>query len=359
MMFTTNDTGGDVQVDFSNLVFEANPGQDTELQATIIEMAVQCDASTYTQIGNCQSNETGNFSLNAVGLNATSVYYVVIDGDNNGVGITSPAESTFDITISGTGVDRPVPSVNLAQSSANICLNELVTFIAEPVDCPDGGNYYWFLNGVLESVTLDSIFITSSLQTGDVISVSRSCYLDCPDTVTNSSVPMTVFTFPIDAGADATILSGESTILNGSTTAPIYVWSPSFYLSSTNNLNAAAVPNETITYTLEATQNGCTLFDYVTITVTNGLNVPNTFSPNGDDNNDTWLIEGIERFPNNLVQIFDRWGQKIYQANGYSELKAWDGRTSTGNVAEGVYYYVIDLRDQNEYPLHGNINVIR
>ena len=359
LQFTTNVTGGDVQVDFSNLVFEVNPGQDTEIQATIIEMAVMCDASTYTQIGNCQSNETGNFSLNAIGLNASSVYFVVIDGDDNGLGITSPAECTLDVSISGTGIDRPIPSLNLGQSSASICLNDVVTFTAEPIDCPDGGDYYWFLNGSLVSVSVDSTFFISSLQTGDVVSVSRSCYLDCPDTVTNTAVPMTVFSFPIDAGNDVTILAGESTLLNGSTTAPVYVWSPSFYLSSTVDLNAAAVPDETITYTLEATQNGCTLFDYVTVFVTNGLEIPNTFSPNGDNNNDTWLIKGIERFPNNLVQIFDRWGQKIHQANGYSELKSWDGTTSAGNVAEGVYYYVIDLRHPNEYPLHGNIHVIR
>lgn len=359
LTFTTNDTGGDVQVDFSNLVFENSAGQDTELQATMLQAVVPCDAATYTAIGNCVSNATGNFTLSATGLPANTTYYVVIDGDNTGAGITSPAECTLNAILSGTGVDRPVPSLNLTQSTATPCLNEVVTFITSPVDCPDNGDFEWYVNGVLVAVTTDSTFQSSELQTGDVVTVKTSCYTVCVDSVSNSYVPMNVYSFPIDAGPDVTIEEGEAIMLNGSTTAPVYQWTPGFYLSADNVLNPVATPDQTVTYTLTAIQNGCTLFDYVTVSVNSGLSIPNTFSPNGDDLNETWVIKGIEKYPNCLMEIYSRWGQKIFQSSGYSEQKAWDGTVKSGDIAEGVYYYILELRDGSGVIIKGSVTVLR
>ena len=56
LTFTTNSTGGNVQVDFSNLVFEMNVGQDNALQATMISASVPCNSTSYAAIGNCISN---------------------------------------------------------------------------------------------------------------------------------------------------------------------------------------------------------------------------------------------------------------------------------------------------------------
>lgn len=174
LSFATNSTGGAVQVDFSSLIFEISTGQDTELQATIIEAIAPCDATTYTQIGNCLSNETGSFSLNAAGLTPNTTYYIVIDGDNAGVGINEPAECTFDVIISGVGIDRPPSSIAISPTSANVCLQETATFNASVSDCPDTGNYQWFINGTLVSTTVTPNFQTSDLVQGDLVSVETS-----------------------------------------------------------------------------------------------------------------------------------------------------------------------------------------
>ena len=358
LSFTTNNSGGDASIDFSNLVFESNAGQDTELQAVIIEAPVPCNSGTYNQVGDCASNETGDFTLNALGLNPNSTYYVVVDGDQTGAGITDPAECTFDVIVSGTGVDRPVPDLTLAQSTSNPCMNEVVTYTATPFSCPVSSDYYWYVNDTLAAVTSDSIFQISDLQTGDVVSVQTTCYTQCVDTLRINSVPVNVYSFPLDAGEDVEILQGESIQLNGSTTGSNILWTPGFYLSADNILNPIAVPDETTTFTLAAEQNGCTQYDYITVTVNAGLIIPNTFSPNGDDINDTWVILGIENYPNNQVEIYTRWGQKIFQSSSYSELKAWDGNSGSSTVSESVYYYIIDLRDGSE-EIKGYLNVIR
>lgn len=356
--FTTNNTGGDVQVNVNNIVLQGGAGQGTALQATIIQAGVPCDAATYSPIGNCVSNGVGAMLLNATGLAPNSTYYIVVDGDNAG-GALSPAEANFSISISGSGVDRPAPSLNLTQSSAAICLNEVVNFIVSPIDCPNSATLQWYVNGSLVAVTTDTTFQTADLQNGDVVTVETACYTYCPDTVSNDYIPMSVYSFSVDAGPDQTIEEGGSAQLNGSTSAPDFVWTPAFYLSADNVLNPVATPDETVTYTLSATENGCTLFDYVTITVNSGLHIPNTFSPNGDNNNDLWIIDGIEKYPNCLMQVYTRWGQRIYQATGYSDTKAWDGTNGKGDVTEGVYYYILELRDGSEEVIKGSVTVLR
>ena len=83
-----------------------------------------------------------------------------------------------------------------------------------------------------------------------------------------------------------------------------------------------------------------------------GIVIYEGVSPNNDGSNDIWTIQGIERFPNNRVQIFNRWGHKIYQAQGYNNATIfWEGQSTEGFilgneiVPDGTYFYVLDLGD--------------
>jgi gliding motility-associated-like protein len=145
----------------------------------------------------------------------------------------------------------------------------------------------------------------------------------------------------------------------GSTSAPVYSWSPTFYVSNPNSLTPIAFPEETTVFTLSATENGCTLEDYVIITITEELVFPTTFSPNDDQVNDIWEITGVSNYPNCFVRIFDRWGQEVFQSTGYSEQKAWDGTGKAGKLAEGVYFYIVELRDPDKQEFKGSISLIR
>lgn len=358
LTFTTNAAGGAVQVNFTNLIFEANAGQDNELQATILETAVPCNAGSYIQLGNCESNATTNFSLNAAGLSANTTYMVVIDGDNNGAGITLPAECTFDVSIAGAGVDRPPSIISIAQNSTDICENDVVTFSADVVNCPDTGQYNWYINGVLVAVTDSNEFQTAELNNGDLVTVETSCYTLCPEIISIDATPMTVYSFSVYAGEDQTANPGEAITLNGQTSASIYSWEPAYLFSDPNSLATTIVPNESITVSLTGMENGCTQTDYLTITISSELDIPNTFSPNGDNINETWVIEGIELYPNNAVKIYDRWGQEVFQTTGYSSVKTWNGDIRNKKATEGVYFYVIELGDDGKV-VKGTLTLIR
>ncbi len=94
------------------------------------------------------------------------------------------------------------------------------------------------------------------------------------------------------------------------------------------------------------------------------LTVFNEFSPNNDGLNDVFFIECIERYPNNLLQIFNRWGTKVFEMKGYNNT--WNGisqgRATVGaseKLPVGTYYYVLDLADGVNKPKTGWLYISR
>jgi len=84
--------------------------------------------------------------------------------------------------------------------------------------------------------------------------------------------------------------------------------------------------------------------------------VPNAFTPNNDGVNDTWNIKNIYLYPNNTVDIFNRYGQKVYSAINYGT--PWDGTYKGETLPTGTYYYVIDLKNGTR-ALSGYVALIR
>ena len=71
-------------------------------------------------------------------------------------------------------------------------------------------------------------------------------------------------------------------------------------------------------------------------------------SPNNDGDNDIWYISFIDRYPNNLVQLYDRYGALVYEQRGYNNQdRSFAGkgnrgiRVGEGDLPEGTYFYKI------------------
>lgn len=357
--FNTNVTGGDVTINFSNLVFNLQATRGTELQAAIVRALVPCDAATYTLVSNCEVGAAGGFALTALGLPANTTYYLVINGAQNG-GAVLPAEATFDLIGSGTGFDRPAPVLSIGGPTITICPETPASFTAYLNNCTDTSDFYWSVNGVLTAVTQSSLWLTSNLQNGDVVSVECSCFAVCPDTLNYSYPAVTVDPLTVDAGINLTIQAGSSVQLIGNSNGTDFSWSPTQTLNTPYSITTYATPEETTIYTLTAFNANCSLSDEVTVFVSDNLEIPGSFSPNGDGYNDKWVIDGIGFYPDAQVVIYDRWGQKIAEIAGYSLIKAWDGTNKGKPVSDGVYFYSLDLRQNNDTkPLKGSITVIR
>ena len=83
--------------------------------------------------------------------------------------------------------------------------------------------------------------------------------------------------------------------------------------------------------------------------------IPNIFTPNADGDNDFFRIPGIEGFPNSRLEIYNRWGNIIFQSNDYGG--GWDGRVNNEPVADGTYYYILRRSDGENF--HGPLTITR
>jgi gliding motility-associated-like protein/uncharacterized repeat protein (TIGR01451 family) len=84
----------------------------------------------------------------------------------------------------------------------------------------------------------------------------------------------------------------------------------------------------------------------------------NAVSPDGNGENDIFLIQGISEYPENSVQIFNRWGVKVFEVDGYggsNDLEnvftgESDGRATIEQgtlLPTGTYFYVLKFNGNN------------
>jgi gliding motility-associated-like protein len=84
----------------------------------------------------------------------------------------------------------------------------------------------------------------------------------------------------------------------------------------------------------------------------NNLEFPELFTPNGDGDNDYYIIGGIDKYPNNRFIVYNRWGNKVYDKIGY--LNEWDGWANvkfvlgSKELPVGVYYYILRYNNVRE-----------
>ena len=137
-----------------------------------------------------------------------------------------------------------------------------------------------------------------------------------------------------------------------------FTWSPPQWLNTTEGRTVLSTPEDDLQYTVTVTSAlGCTDTATVWVLLQKGIFIPNAFSPNGDGDNDTWTIFNLERFPNNLVQIYNRWGSLVFSARGYQNQ--WDGTMNGTDIPDGNYNYVIDFGDPSMPVRRGTVKLMR
>jgi gliding motility-associated-like protein len=108
---------------------------------------------------------------------------------------------------------------------------------------------------------------------------------------------------------------------------------------------------------IEQTQDGCSNSDVVNIeflTEYCTLLIPNVMTPNGDGDNDTFKVQSIARYPGSTCQIFNRWGNLVF------ETKSYDGSWNAADLPDGVYFYVIGVKRSSGVEYHsGDLTIIR
>ena len=145
----------------------------------------------------------------------------------------------------------------------------------------------------------------------------------------------------------------------------IYTWSSSYGMNGAGPRAENLCAGDIVTYVIED-ENGCTAVgDHLVPYPKDGcLRVRPVITPGqSDGNNDYALITCIESYPANTFEVYNRWGQLVYQTTSYNNgSHRWEGLTASGQVLpDGVYFYVLKFVDDNgrDQQLKGYINLLR
>ncbi|MCB0640429.1 MAG: gliding motility-associated C-terminal domain-containing protein, partial [Phaeodactylibacter sp.] len=90
------------------------------------------------------------------------------------------------------------------------------------------------------------------------------------------------------------------------------------------------------------------------------LEYRNVITPDGDGMNETFLIQCLEEYETHHLEIYNRWGQLVYETDAYSN--EWAGFNNKGaQVADGAYYFIFEYEDREgqRRQLKGHITLIR
>jgi gliding motility-associated-like protein len=247
---------------------------------------------------------------------------------------------------------------NLAQYTAgdnvNSCSGKTVT-IGNPANASATGfTFSWSPSTGLNNASAPNPTVTPVTPTVYSLTVSKgSCSLK------TGTVLVSLNGLPLDLIHDTTIYEGMTITLIATSTASNYNWSPNYYIQYANTNAPDVSPLKTTVYTVTAIDaNGCFTSDTVRVKV-----IPSdepvfysAFTPNGDGSNDFFYIGNVLKFPDNVLKIYNRYGQVIYTSAGYKN--DWDGSYQGNKVPTGTYFYVFDTgTDRGKYK--GTVTILR
>jgi len=210
---------------------------------------------------------------------------------------------------------------------------------------------------------------------GSVTYYAEANVLGCKSTI-RTPVTLTIVDPPQVSVSETnlTISEGQTAQLSGYVTTatlgdiPTYAWRTDYNISNPDPLTVVIAPDVDTAYVFEAASSllpTCTATATAHVTVLKVLPpivVANIFSPNGDKNHDFWDIKELDEYPNAEVQVFDRYGQVVFESDGNYSKAPWTGDLNGQPLPVGTYYYIINLNSgtpAGAAPLTGFVAIVR
>lgn len=289
-------------------------------------------------------------SGNTVVVQQGGVYQAIVYSESNFTGCADTSE-TFTLTVT------PLPLAEIdALTPVDFCQGETALIQAN-----GGSAVSWYKDGLALNVSDNPLTVSES---GSYVAiVSNGCGADTSANlfITAHQVPVADFIYaPSEPFVGIPVQFTDKSLVGA-------VWNWDF-----GNGNTSTVQNPANTYTEDGTypvtlflENdiGCSdtvvYFISVVLPGTVPVFIPNVFSPNDDGNFDE-LILSIGGYTFEYFQVFDRWGKMMFETEDPSQN--WRGYNKNGTLcSEGVYFYVLNLKDNQNRPVikKGNVTLIR
>ena len=264
-------------------------------------------------------------------------------------------EISFTVTINTTD-DASFTLTNFCEGSANSATITGVTggtfsFTTPTTDGstinPSSGQLSNGVGGTTYSVlyTTNGVCPNSSTQTVQVYQVPAAPVVSADQVYCAGDV---IADMTATSGMGGTInwylvSNSGASVATGANYKPSDAIGVTFYYA-TETVNGCESPESTIMITIES----CDIM------------VPTAFTPNGDGAHDDWEIPNLDvTFPNNVVKVYNRWGNLLFEsAKGSYETNRWDGTYNNEPLPVGSYYFIIELNDGKTEDKTGTISIL-
>jgi uncharacterized repeat protein (TIGR01451 family)/gliding motility-associated-like protein len=358
--------------------------QNYSITSTIAGTTYSWDRAAVAGISNVAvSGQTSNV-ITEILINTTTaavdVVYLITPSVNGCSGNTF----TYTVTVNSS-------PIAVAGGTTTICAGSSIFLTAQTVI---GASYLWTGPNGFSSTDQNPVIISASIADAGIYSLTVTVN-GC------TSTPSTVTILVGDCSADLSIVKtvnnanpiiGQTVVFtivatnngpNNATgvTVTDILQSGYTYISSTTttgsfdpltgvwtigNLNVGVI--ETLTITVSVNTSGVYVNTATIVgneTDVNSINdvsvievfptdffIPEGFSPNSDGVNDLFVIRGIDNYPGNTFVVFNRWGDKLFEASPYHNN--WDGKAKIGLIAGGgllpvgTYFYLLDLNNGSD-----------
>ena len=279
--------------------------------------------------------------------------YTVNVTDKNGCTISS---GTFVNGVQNIFLPGNVSSIDTA-----ICLGRSVSL---PIEVKPTLHYMWLYNA-------DTIYKSNSGNYTDIVVTPTApvnvytLYITDPNCVNSYTVSAIINVKDVsplpssnplpENGPHPTIVKGNSIeIFSNNLDCDNYKWT--WVADTVGARTITDIPEASGWYHIAVDSVGCLGFDSIYVVV--GVKPYDAITPNGDGFNDVWNVLDIASYPEAVVQVFNRWGSLVHETLGGLDYVAWDGTNEGKELPVGTYYYIIDLKTDDE-PQTGPITIIR
>ncbi len=264
--------------------------------------------------------------------------------------------ATNGICSETASVTITIEDANLIATGGTICEGESAVLSA--VGSPVGGTYTWTdwqgnNIGMGENIQVNPFGDASYLVTYSVGNCSESMVVEV-DVLSNPGIDIST--------SQPNIVVGESTtlVVENAPTGSTFVWTSSNGDQPNGAESVDVNPTVETTYTVEVTTpEGCVYYASITVGVSNlDFDIPNIFTPNGDDLNDRFYIVNANLNLDIIeFKVFDRWGQVIHDNPG----TPWDGTFNGKEMPSDIYVYIFRIQnaDGSEELMKGDVALMR
>ncbi|RYZ54382.1 MAG: PKD domain-containing protein, partial [Sphingobacteriales bacterium] len=249
-----------------------------------------------------------------------------------------------------------IPYISFVTSDSVLCEGGAVTYLGDYLRTGNTGIEWDFGDGNLMP---NKDQVLHAYDSAGIFSVSLTAsYRNCP----NETFRKDIFIKPypsIDLGPDTSMCPNGQPMAIGdyknAGSGATWIW-------NTGETSPQIAVRHPGIYTARVSLDGCENSDSIEVFKDCYLDIPNSFTPNGDGINDYFLprqllSKGVTGFK---MSVYNRWGQIIFETTKI-DGRGWDGNFNDKEQPTGVYVYIIDafMKDGNREHYQGNVTLLR